>query len=81
MTRGQWHARTDWEEVCRRAAGRRKYNEWQRKFTNERRDLVWTLLIAGGLDRWGLLSDIARELGCHRSTIMRDKRALLRTLV
>jgi hypothetical protein len=48
---------------------------------NERRDLVWTLLVAGGLDRWGLLSDIARELGCHRSTIMRDKRALLRSLV
>jgi hypothetical protein len=47
----------------------------------ERRELVWSLLIAGGLDRSGLLSDIARELGCHRSTIMRDKRALLRSLV
>jgi hypothetical protein len=81
MTRQQWSQRTDWQTVCARAAGRRKYNEWQRQFMNERRDLVWTLLVAGGLDRWGLLSDIARELGCHRSTIMRDKQALLRTLV
>jgi hypothetical protein len=81
MTREQWHARTDFQTVCRRQAGRRKYNQWQRKFMNERRDYVWTRLVAGGLDSWGLLSEIARELGCHRSTILRDRRALLRTLV
>jgi hypothetical protein len=70
MTRQEWSQHTDWQAVCARAAGRRRYNEWQRQFMNERRELVWTLLIAGGLDRWGLPSDIARELGCHRSTIM-----------
>jgi hypothetical protein len=81
MTRQEWGQRTSWEEVCARAAGRRKFNEWQRKFMNERREYVWSLLVAGGLDRWGLLSEIARDLGVHRSTIMRDKRAFLRSLV
>jgi hypothetical protein len=81
MTREQWHQPTDWNTVCARAAGRRKYNEWQRKFVNERREYVWTRLVAGGLDRWGLLSEIARDLGVHRSTIWRDKKAFWRSLV
>jgi IS30 family transposase len=42
------------------------------------RDLVWELLLAYGFDAWGTCARIARELGCHRSTITRDCRAILR---
>jgi hypothetical protein len=39
------------------------------------------LLLRYGVFEWGTLSRIARELGCHRSTILQDKRALLRSLL
>jgi DNA invertase Pin-like site-specific DNA recombinase len=81
-TREQWRTRTDWNTVCARAAARKKWNEERRRFAGQRRDEeVWPLLLRYGIFEWGTLSRIARELGCHRSTILRDKQALLRSLV
>jgi hypothetical protein len=77
LTRQQWRSRTDWQTVCRRAAGRRKYNQWQKAMAAARQEEVFKLFLAYGFDRWGTLARIARILGCHRSTILRDRRALL----
>ena len=76
-TREEWRRGTDWNTVCARAAGRKKYNEWQRTMAAARQNEVLKLLMRYGFARWGTLSRIARELGCHRSTILRDRRALL----
>jgi hypothetical protein len=81
MTRQQWAQRTSWDEVCKRQAGRRKYNQWRQTLVNERRHEVWRLLIVGGLDRWGLLTEVAHLVGVSRWTIARDRKALMRTLV
>jgi hypothetical protein len=82
MTRQEWSRRTDWNTVCARAAARRKYNEARRHFAGRRRDeLVLPLLLQYGFDDWGTCARIARELGCHRSTIVRDRRAILKTML
>lgn len=53
----------------------------RRYYTGQRRDeLVWPLLLRYGIFEWGTLARIAREVGCHRSTILRDRRALLRSM-
>jgi hypothetical protein len=80
MTRTQWRTRTDWQTVCRRAAGRRKYNQWQHAMAAARQNEVFKLLLQYGLWDWGVCAQIARELGCSRSTIVRDRRAILRSL-
>ena len=42
-----------------------------------RQEKVFKLFLVYGFDRWGTLARIAKILGCHRSTILRDRRALL----
>jgi hypothetical protein len=81
LTRTQWRRRTDWNTICATSAGRRKYNQERQRWANERQDVVFELLLAYGLWEWGVCSRIARELGCHRSTIMRDRRAILRSML
>jgi hypothetical protein len=44
-------------------------------------ELVLPLLLERGFDRWGILSEIARELGVHRSPICRYRKRILQALV
>jgi hypothetical protein len=71
-----WEARTDFETVCRRAAGRRAFNAKRRFLRLVRRRKVFDLLEIYGLRTWGACTRIARELGVHRSTVARDYIAL-----
>jgi hypothetical protein len=74
--RNTWTYSTDWETVCRRAAGRRRYHAQRRLHRDVRRQQVCRLLGRYGLGV-GVQSRIAGELGCHRSTVCRDVAALL----
>jgi hypothetical protein len=71
-----WRAPTSWDEVCRRKAGRDRYNSVRRLQRAERRLRVLELLARYGMDR-GVQARIARELGVSRVTISRDVAALL----
>jgi hypothetical protein len=77
--RSLWSTPTSWEEVCRRAAGRRHYNGVRRVLALARRREVARLLrVKGGLTTRGTQAAVARELGVSRSTISRDVAYLLR---
>jgi hypothetical protein len=77
--RSLWSADTCWEEVCRRAAGRRHYNGVRRvRALLRRREVARLLLVKGGLTTRGTQAALARELGVSRSTISRDVAYLLR---
>jgi tRNA(Glu) U13 pseudouridine synthase TruD len=81
-TREQWMQRTDWNTVCARAAGRRKYNEERRRFAAARRDeLVWPLLLKYGWDTCGVVTRVAEALGISKATASRDRRAILRSML
>ena len=71
-----WSAPTSWDEVCRRKAGRDRYNSVRRLQRAERRFRVLKLLSRYGMDR-GVQARIARELGVSRVTVHRDVEALL----
>ena len=71
-----WSAPTSWDEVCRRKAGRDRYNSVRRVQRADRRHRVLKLLSRYGMDR-GVQARIARELGVSRVTISRDVAALL----
>ena len=71
-----WSAPTSWDEVCRRKAGRDRYNSIRRVQRAERRFRVLELLARYGMDR-GVQARIARELGVSRVTTSRDVNALL----
>jgi hypothetical protein len=73
-----WSAPTDSQAAYQRAGGRRGYNARRRFQADVRRwSLVLDLLFEYGLMTRGVLSRIARELGVSRSTVCRDRRALL----
>jgi hypothetical protein len=46
-----------------------------------RQDEVFKLLLAYGWHAWGTLTRIANELGVHKSTITRDKQAIMRAML
>ena len=71
-----WSAPTSWDEVCRRKAGRDRYNSVRRLQRAERRFRVLKLLGRYGMDR-GVQARIAKELGVSRVTVHRDVKALL----
>ena len=71
-----WSAPTSWDEVCRRKAGRDRYNSVRRLQRAERRFRVLELLARYGMDR-GVQARIAKELGVSRVTVHRDVAALL----
>lgn len=75
---GFWSDSTDFDTVCRRAAGRRAYNA-RRKFLAALRlaDVARLLVKHGGVSAWGARARVARELGVSRSTISRDTQKLL----
>jgi transposase len=74
-----WSASTDWETVCRRNAGRRRYNALRRLLRDRRRRQVLDLLLEDGLLTHGAKARVARALGVHKSTITRDVAAILHT--
>jgi hypothetical protein len=75
-----WTVPTAWDEVCRRAGGRRRYNAGRRFLRDERRARIVCRLAGTGLlyerGRSGLQAVLARELRVSPSTISRDLRAL-----
>jgi len=73
--RESWGAATGWDEVCRRAAGRRHHNAHRRTLQLYRRMLVSHLILRYGYYR-GIQVRIARELGVSEATISRDVRAM-----
>ena len=64
-----------WDETCRRAGGRRRYNRVRQFRANYRLTQVVKLLHQTGFRR-GHQTKIAKALGVHRSTISRDLRRL-----
>jgi len=77
---GTWGAPASWEVVCRRSAGRRRYNAERKFLRNVRRaQIVCRLAGTGLLERAGprgVQALLARELGVSPATISRDLRAL-----
>jgi hypothetical protein len=72
-----WSAPTDWQTVCARAGGRRRYNAVRTFLADLRRRAVLELLEEiGGLPR-GAQAEIARQLGVHRSVISKDLKKIL----
>jgi AraC-like DNA-binding protein len=69
-------AGVDW--VFRRAGGRRRYNALRHSKQLHRRVQVADLLDKYGWPQHGSIAAIARELGVHRSTVLRDLQALHR---
>jgi hypothetical protein len=80
LTKAQWSARRGWDSVCRTSSGRRLYNEQRRRDANERRDVVWELLLKYGLWEWGVCARISRELEISRATVCRDRQHILRSM-
>jgi hypothetical protein len=72
-----WSELASWDEVCARASGRRKLHSLRRLRRTLRRQQVLRLLRCYDGLVYGAQSRIARELGCHRSTICRDVAVLL----
>jgi hypothetical protein len=59
------------DEICKRAGGRRRYNAW-RQFMREFRRIKITHEILQTGDYYGVQADLARKFGVHPSTISRD---------
>lgn len=74
-----WSNPTDWETVCKRNRGRRRYNILRKFKQSHRRMQVAELLAKYGLTTHGSYARIARELGVHKSVVTRDVQALLHT--
>jgi hypothetical protein len=82
MTREQWRQPTDWNTVCARAAGRKKYNEQQRRFVGQVCDeLVLPRLLEYGFSSWGVCARIAREIGVSRATVCRYRQRLVKAML
>jgi hypothetical protein len=71
-----WSQRTTWDTVCKRVAGRAKYNAVRRFKAELRRGEVLQLLHAWGW-RHGVQVRIAEALRVSESTISRDLALIL----
>ncbi len=70
-----WGEHVPFDEACRRAGGRRLYNQWRQFKAELRRGQVVELLGVYGLG-YGAQARVARQLGVSRSIVCRDVRAL-----
>ncbi len=65
-----------WEEICKRAGGRRHYNSWRQHMALLRQlevaRLMWQHTGKGVGGRYGWQAAAARALGVSRATISRD---------
>ena len=77
----QWSVPTTWDEVCKRASGRRSYNSWRKFMAISRRHEVMRLVVENHLSLIGrgTTSLLAGELGVSRVTIWRDIKAIMGT--
>ena len=66
-----WRHPRSREEGRARLIGRQRYNAWRRELAGQRREVVRKLLLALGWDRWGVLGEIAAQLGVSRSCVSR----------
>jgi hypothetical protein len=66
-----------WDQLCRRAGARRRWNSLKTFLATERRRHVLELVIELGGLQWGAQSAIARQLHVHRSTISKDIKRLM----
>jgi hypothetical protein len=71
-----WGAATDFDIVCRRAAGRRRYNAQRRAQKQYRRAQILCRTVGLPRGTWGLQAALARALGVSPSTICRDMQAI-----
>jgi len=62
----------EWDEICRRAGGRRRYNARRKLIAEMRRFKVAQLVKEYGLYERGVQKRIADELGVSEATISRD---------
>lgn len=76
-----WSATTDFETVCRRAAGRRRYHAKRQAEARERFKIVLAATFSPEGQKQGTQAELARALGVHRSTICRDVKRWKRTLL
>jgi DNA-binding transcriptional MocR family regulator len=67
-----WSAPTDYDLVCRRAAGRRRYNAKRQAEAHKRFKIVLAVTFPTEGHKRGAQAQLARELGVSRSTISRD---------
>lgn len=67
-----WTKKTDFDTVCKRAAGRRRYNAKRRAEAKARYKIVIEAIMPPGGCKRGSQAQLARALGVHRSTICRD---------
>lgn len=76
-----WSEPTSWDEMVRRAAGRRHYNSVRQLRALVRRQevakLIWRY---DSIFQRGIQTTTAAQLGVHRSTVCRDVKAMLEEL-
>jgi hypothetical protein len=81
LTKQQWQTRTP-EAIRATASKRRQLNAQRRRAAAQRcEEEVWPRLLAYGFDAPGVCSRISREIGCHRSTVVRMRQRLMRELL
>lgn len=77
----KWSAPTDLDSVCKRAAGRRRYNAKRQAEARDRFKLVLEAILPPEGRKRGTQAQLARALGVHRSTVSRDVKKWKRTLL
>jgi hypothetical protein len=75
-----WSAPTNFDLVCKRAAGRRRYNAQRQAEARERFKIVIEAILPPESRKRGTQAQLARALGVHPSTICRDVKKWKRTL-
>lgn len=76
-----WGAPTDFDLVCKRAAGRRRYNAQRQAEARERFKIVIATIFPPEGRKRGTQAQLARTLGVHPATICRDVKKWKRTLL
>lgn len=66
----------NWDSICRRAGGRRRYNAQRQHQAALRRLRVGALMNQLGWFTHGVPAEVARQLGVSRSTVCRDLKAI-----
>jgi len=78
ISAADWRRPRSRDEGRARLIGRNEYNAWRRQAAGERREVVRELLLTLGWNRWGVLGEIALQLGVSRSCVCKDRQALER---
>lgn len=69
-------ARLSFNQICKRAGGRRRYNRQREIAKDARRKEVERLLAVYGHKTAGVQARIARELGVSEATVSRDAQSI-----